>query len=241
MTQSTQHISCTGIGMDSDSSKLNENEFSDTEDMLEGIRGVVDKVQESVDHDLGLETNNMKSWDMSNSCEKIIVYNESSSGVSNSASIEQTETDLILYYNQEKSSNSLDDFKHNITPNPSILRQQLLKFPIEKYTDIEKYEHNSKPIDEMLLTNKISLKDFELEFTEEIMEVSDTDADGCKTKRKKKLKTYKCNECGKVCNSKNALHYHFLSHTGERPHQCEVCGKSFFAGSALKVILIFLI
>lgn len=42
---------------------------------------------------------------------------------------------------------------------------------------------------------------------------SDDEAD---TKSKKKRKSFKCRICEKVCNSKNSLHYHFLSHTGER-------------------------
>ncbi|GLH06940.1 hypothetical protein R5R35_007655 [Gryllus longicercus] len=44
-----------------------------------------------------------------------------------------------------------------------------------------------------------------------------------------------CPQCGRMFNHRNSLVYHLRSHSGERPHQCEVCGKSFFAASALKV------
>lgn len=44
-----------------------------------------------------------------------------------------------------------------------------------------------------------------------------------------------CPDCGRTFNHRNSLVYHLRSHSGERPYQCEVCGKSFFAASALKV------
>lgn len=52
--------------------------------------------------------------------------------------------------------------------------------------------------------------------------------------RKKNLS---CTQCDRTFNHRNSLLYHVRSHSGQRPHQCEVCGKSFFSASALKVIL----
>lgn len=80
-------------------------------------------------------------------------------------------------------------------------------------------------------TTKINIQD---EFIEEEHTDSDVDPDKPDGQKKKK-KVYRCKRCNKVCNSKNALHYHFLSHTGQRPHKCNECDKSFFASSALKV------
>lgn len=80
-------------------------------------------------------------------------------------------------------------------------------------------------------TTKINIQD---EFIEEEHTDSDVDPDKPDAQKKKK-KIYRCKRCNKVCNSKNALHYHFLSHTGQRPHKCDECDKSFFASSALKV------
>ena len=41
--------------------------------------------------------------------------------------------------------------------------------------------------------------------------------------------------CQRTFTHKNSLAYHVRTHAGERPHQCEICGKSFFANGALKV------
>lgn len=49
-----------------------------------------------------------------------------------------------------------------------------------------------------------------------------------------------CPQCGRMFNHRNSLVYHLRSHSGERPHQCEVCGKSFFAASALKVSCLYI-
>lgn len=80
---------------------------------------------------------------------------------------------------------------------------------------------------------KLNIQD---EFIEEEQTDSDIDPEKPDAHRKKK-KIYRCKRCNKLCNSKNALHYHFLSHTGQRPFQCNECDKSFFASSALKVTL----
>ena len=41
--------------------------------------------------------------------------------------------------------------------------------------------------------------------------------------------TFKCSEpgCTFIATRKNYLRYHMLTHTHEKPHQCEVCGQSF--------------
>lgn len=39
----------------------------------------------------------------------------------------------------------------------------------------------------------------------------------------KKSEQLTCPHCGRVFNHRNSLVYHLRSHTGERPHQCEVC------------------
>ncbi|XP_039295354.1 uncharacterized protein LOC111062401 [Nilaparvata lugens] len=44
-----------------------------------------------------------------------------------------------------------------------------------------------------------------------------------------------CLECNRVFNHRNSLLYHLRSHSGVRPHQCDICGKGFISGSALKV------
>uniref|UniRef100_A0A1Y1KYM3 C2H2-type domain-containing protein n=1 Tax=Photinus pyralis TaxID=7054 RepID=A0A1Y1KYM3_PHOPY len=45
--------------------------------------------------------------------------------------------------------------------------------------------------------------------------------------KEKKVGTFKCDHCGKLCTTKKLLKYHLMSHFGIREHSCEVCGKSF--------------
>lgn len=51
----------------------------------------------------------------------------------------------------------------------------------------------------------------------------------------KPRKQLSCPHCERTFIHRNSLLYHIRSHTGHRPHQCELCGKSFFAAGALKV------
>lgn len=145
--------------------------------------------------------------------------------------------------------------------NPGILRRQLLKseealmdsshqlndsmcdsipytteqqFNEEVIVSKEEFcEQESDKYNDMDMSYNYSIRDIHEEFIEEEENDSDTNAETPSTAKKRKL--YRCRRCNKLCNSKNAFHYHFLSHTGQRPHQCEICGKSFFASSALNV------
>ncbi|XP_026765110.2 uncharacterized protein LOC113523365 isoform X2 [Galleria mellonella] len=50
----------------------------------------------------------------------------------------------------------------------------------------------------------------------------------------KKTKTFSCVECGRVFHHKNSLMYHMLSHS-DKQQACRECGKTFYTPGALKV------
>jgi KRAB domain-containing zinc finger protein len=47
-------------------------------------------------------------------------------------------------------------------------------------------------------------------------------------------KAITCTICGKVLYTPSGFKLHLLSHTGDRPHQCTVCGRKFLQRSTLK-------
>lgn len=66
---------------------------------------------------------------------------------------------------------------------------------------------------------------------------SDSESKGRNRKKRRKNGHLFCPHCDRVFTHRNSLMYHMRGHTGERPHQCDICGKSFFAATALKVRL----
>ncbi|KAG6452895.1 hypothetical protein O3G_MSEX007845 [Manduca sexta] len=55
-----------------------------------------------------------------------------------------------------------------------------------------------------------------------------------KTSKKKGTKKYSCGQCGRVFDHRSSLLYHVLSHGG-RQQVCRDCGKGFYTAGALKI------
>lgn len=165
--------------------------------------------------------------------------------IANNQSVIERSGDLALMYEINMNEKDFEMMTDN-SPENSLLRRQLIKSndssmsAFEPKNSAEIREDNEPAVETSAKEDviqyrpnptKINIQD---EFIEE--EQTDSDMDGERPSGpKKKRKIYRCRRCDKVCNSKNALHYHYLSHTGERNHRCDECGKSFFASSALKV------
>ena len=50
----------------------------------------------------------------------------------------------------------------------------------------------------------------------------------------KEGKRFKCPKCDKTFSRSHGIHNHMLTHTGERPHLCYVCGRSFKLKDSLR-------
>ncbi|XP_069679199.1 uncharacterized protein [Periplaneta americana] len=190
-------------------------EFSEPEDLMEGIRGVVDVggVDTSDEADIeclpspavvrGLKNNNDKEW-----------YREED--------LHAAEADLQEM--EEQHHQQQQQHHHHLHPHleePDNICELCgdvyeTKIQLEQHVRTDHLEFTPDPggRDEMLLSPKRRLA-------------------GKRSRRGGLHLT--CPQCGRMFNHRNSLVYHLRSHSGERPHQCEVCGKSFFAASALKV------
>lgn len=176
-----------------DKSPLIDNtndEFSDTEDMLEGIRSVVDKVQQSVENDLIAIGNNPKDWFDNHGNLTSSFDNESRDNVVRKHS---------------------DDLYENITTIGGISGGQVVYESPMTQGSILRNELDKATKDEPEIKPTLTLREMRENYVEEREE---NDMESKKSKGRKKI--YVCKVCEKVCNSRNALHYHFLSHSGER-------------------------
>lgn len=176
-----------------DKSSLIDNtndEFSDTEDMLEGIRSVVDKVQQSVENDLIEISNNTKDWF------------DNHGNLTSSFDNEPTRENVVRKHT--------DDLYGNITTVAGMADDQVVYESTLTQGNILRNELD-KTAKEDEIKPTLTLREMRENYVEEREE---NDMESKKSKGRKKI--YVCKVCEKVCNSRNALHYHFLSHSGER-------------------------
>lgn len=177
-----------------DKSSLIDNandEFSDTEDMLEGIRSVVDKVQQSVENDLIAISNNTKDW-----------FNNHGSSTSTFAN--ETGDNAV--------SGHTETLYGNITTTDGISSGDQVIFDSQlAHDNVQRNELDKASGNEAEIKPTLTLREMRENYVEEREE---NDMESKKSKGRKKI--YVCKVCEKVCNSRNALHYHFLSHSGER-------------------------
>lgn len=136
--------------------------------------------------------------------------------------------DVMVNQNQEESDNEMDS--------KAWYQEEDLQQTEEDLKEIEKEDHichickQPFPLRAILLQHLISCRT--------ITGNTEPTAPTIVRKKNKKAKTTKvqCNLCERSFTHRNSLQYHLNSHhTRVRPHQCETCGKSFFASSALKI------
>lgn len=167
----------------------NDDEFSDTEDMLEGIRSVVDKVQQSVENDLIEISNNTKDW-----------FDNHGNLTTNF----ETATPTV-------DTKHSDDIYANIGTMEGIGDAQVVYDSTLDQGSILRNELDKETKEVVEVKPTLTLREMRENYVEEREE---NDMESKKSKGRKKI--YVCKVCEKVCNSRNALHYHFLSHSGER-------------------------
>ncbi|GAB0089210.1 hypothetical protein DMENIID0001_037150 [Sergentomyia squamirostris] len=214
-----------------------QGEFSDSEDMLEGMRTVVNQVQdETCEDDIPAEENveELQVYDKDWLSEESLEQQQDENYLAQSFVVYINKADLekhieagSVVLSGEMSQNILEKSLIDVIPEITEAAGEEDEVVEIKNTRITR-QLTRKAIGEPQLTESATRKRRKLKQELE----SDVQKDEGKSSGKKKSK---CNQCDREFNSRNALRYHILSHTGQRPHQCEVCGKAFFSNSALKV------
>lgn len=227
------------------------NEFSDTEDMMEGIRVKVDS-EEEPDH-LIISSNEIRSiksdkvWypeQEMNIADNRISMQEANQPPSNNTPIESV-TELVPVVGSNSSTTLTNG---STTETIKSMERQKTMTPSAPL-DIK--SENETPLADIMFskaqytTNSTTTTNNQVKRSnngDHSGDLTSQDEESQETVSKKKVKKSRrtglhltCTQCGRVFHHRNSLVYHLRSHSGERPHTCEVCKKSFFAASALKV------
>ncbi|ALC37940.1 CG3407 [Drosophila busckii] len=215
-------------------------EFSDTEDMLEGIRNVVDKVsiEDTCDElvDLELTSSGMRAPWFNNNFSDI-----GFSGLLLPGEPPPAPTTSTLMKTTDSGAERLT---LGVVVEPEVERneQALLLSPTTRAatprqgSDIEQLQRSP-----LMISDAFKLEDAAGPSCSPAHTISDDNADSYlmdedkqsseeeKTKRK-----FPCSKCAREFNSYNALKYHSHTHNKERAYPCNTCERSFYTQSALK-------
>lgn len=196
-------------------------QFSDPEDMMEGIREVVEAGEgsdEDSDSLVRLTTLTTHGADSISKSHSETWYRDDD--------ISATEADLQALQHAENEQRNQGHIQHQTNAHQQTTHQLEVAHMCDLCGDAF---HSKARLNQHLRVEHIELRQGKGKH-------KNVDDDGDEfPKGKKPLRRLACNQCDRVFNHRNSLVYHLRSHSGERPHQCEECGKSFFATSALKV------
>lgn len=239
--------------MNKSTSQADEVEFSDPEDMLGGIRGVV---QKSVDNDSTDEMDIIgKTWYNNSAFNGDINFKTDIDSTSNQNLGTADENFSIFLKNEldkpeedydenvlssvpdvEIDNDKIDELNSedniisltmsttvNSESEKEILSKKENSFVTEKKNKkLESKPQSTKPQRKTRTRKPVVVATGSDDSIVDPFDIATGD-DG-----KNKKPKIKCPKCDKLLNSTNALKYHDLSYTGERPHQFEQCGKSCF-------------